>query len=129
MVLRTYTDAYVWSIRNGDVAAALRGRPIRVALPTQPQGEGVAFDGARIVVVSEHRGSAVYAVPLPTAPSSTPTPTPARTPSSPPTVTVAPADDRSVRTALYLSLGVVALVILLGVTARPWIRRVFARRR
>jgi hypothetical protein len=65
LVVRTYGDAYFFTIRNGDVAAALRTPPERVALPRQPQGEGICFDGNRVLVDSEKVGSAVYAVPTP----------------------------------------------------------------
>jgi hypothetical protein len=65
LAVRTYTDAYVWQVRGGDVARALLARPARVALPPQPQGEGIAIDGARLLIDSEHAGSDVFAVPLP----------------------------------------------------------------
>jgi hypothetical protein len=69
LVVRTYTDAYLWTVTGGDVAAALRQAPQRIALPRQPQGEGICFDGSRLLTDSEGVGSAVYAVPLPaTAP-------------------------------------------------------------
>lgn len=64
-VVRTYTAAYLWSVHGGDLAAALRGTPTRITLPLQQQGEGVAFDGDRLVVDSEGRDVPVYAVPLP----------------------------------------------------------------
>lgn len=64
-VVRTYTDAYLWSVRGGDLATALRRAPTRLALPLQQQGEGVAFDGDRLIVDSEGRDSPVYVVPLP----------------------------------------------------------------
>jgi hypothetical protein len=52
-----------------------------VALPPQPQGEGIAVDGSRLLVDSEGRGSALYAVPLPrVAAKSSPTPHPTATP-------------------------------------------------
>lgn len=63
--VRTYTDAYLWPVHDGDVAAALRGAPDRVTLPLQPQGEGVCIDGNDLVVDSEHNRSQVYRVPLP----------------------------------------------------------------
>ncbi len=79
LAVRTYTDAYLWRVRAGAVGAALLAPPVRVALPAQPQGEGIAFDGARLLIDSEGVGSAVYAVPLPatiTAPTRSPTPNP-----------------------------------------------------
>ena len=65
LTVRTYTDAYVWPVRNGDVARAVKARPVHVALPQQPQGEGITIDGTRLLVDSEDAGSAVYAVALP----------------------------------------------------------------
>ncbi|UZJ25861.1 hypothetical protein RHODO2019_05340 [Rhodococcus antarcticus] len=46
--LRTYTDAYLWSVPDGDVVDALASDPVRVPLAGEPQGEAVAFtaDGA-----------------------------------------------------------------------------------
>jgi hypothetical protein len=64
LAVRTYTSAYVWALRGADVAAALRARPVRVALPRQRQGEGVAFSGRSLLVDSEGRHSAVDAVAL-----------------------------------------------------------------
>lgn len=65
--VRTYTDAYLWRVRHADVAAALKTDPVRIALPAQPQGEGLAVDGTRLLIDSEQVGSAVYAVGLPAA--------------------------------------------------------------
>jgi hypothetical protein len=65
LAVRTYTDAYLWRVVGGNVAAALHTAPVRVALPPQPQGEGITVDGSRLLVDSEGRRSAVYAVPLP----------------------------------------------------------------
>jgi hypothetical protein len=71
--VRTYAAAYVWSVTDGDLAAALRRPPARVVLPRQPQGEGIALPDDRTAVVdSEGRGSAVYAVPLPVPPPTRP---------------------------------------------------------
>jgi len=42
--LRTYTDVYLFSAPDGDLARALTTTtPVRVALPNQPQGEAIAF--------------------------------------------------------------------------------------
>jgi hypothetical protein len=75
VVIRTYTDAYVWPAPDG-VAAALRGPPLRVQLPRQQQGEGVCVSGGALLVDSEGADSPVYAVPF-TAPK--PAPSTART--------------------------------------------------
>jgi hypothetical protein len=44
-VLRTYTDAYEWSVKDGDVGAALTGKtePTVTPLPDEPQGEAIAY--------------------------------------------------------------------------------------
>jgi hypothetical protein len=67
LVVRTYSDAYFWRVGAGGVAAALTVAPVRIPLPDQPQGEGITFDGARVLIDSEHVDTAVYAVPLPAA--------------------------------------------------------------
>jgi len=43
LALRTYTDAYLFTVPDGDVVAALGGTPVRVPLPDEPQGEAIAF--------------------------------------------------------------------------------------
>ncbi len=80
LAVRTYTDAYVWRVSDGDVARAVKARPARVALPRQPQGEGITVDGKRLLVDSEQAGSAVYAVALPLPPIRSGTPRPTTTP-------------------------------------------------
>jgi hypothetical protein len=65
LAVRTYTDAYLWRVTSGDVAAALRVAPVRVALPPQPQGEGITIDAGRLLIDSEDVGSTVYALPVP----------------------------------------------------------------
>ncbi|WP_369141097.1 hypothetical protein [Modestobacter versicolor] len=60
IALRTYTDAYVWPLTGSDVAGALAGAPVRVALPESPQGEAIAF-------ASNHRDLLVASEGLPTA--------------------------------------------------------------
>ncbi|HEY2794500.1 MAG TPA: hypothetical protein VGJ28_19220 [Micromonosporaceae bacterium] len=55
VVLRTYSDAYEWSVTNGDVAGAItKNKPIITPLPNEPQGEAIAFtgDGKDFVTVS-----------------------------------------------------------------------------
>jgi hypothetical protein len=67
LALRTYTDAYLWSMPDGDVAGALRsGRPERIPLPATAQGEGIAFaaDGRSLLTSTEGLPAAVHIVPL-----------------------------------------------------------------
>jgi hypothetical protein len=71
LALRTYTDAYVWSLSGSDVVGALACDPLRVALPEAAQGEAVSFtgDGAALVVAGEGVPSDVTVVPLGAAPT------------------------------------------------------------
>ena len=69
LAVRTYTDAYLWPVSGGDIAAALRGSPVRLALPEQRLGEGVAVQRSTLLVDSEGVGSTVYAVPRPSVPT------------------------------------------------------------
>jgi hypothetical protein len=58
VALRTYTDAWLFPVpADGEVADALRGTPVRVPLPGEPQGEALAFtaDGT-LLSGSEARG-------------------------------------------------------------------------
>jgi hypothetical protein len=58
VALRTYTDAWLYPVDDGDVAAALRTDPVRVPLPDEPQGEAVAFeaDGTLLSASEARRG-------------------------------------------------------------------------
>ena len=58
VALRTYTDAWLFPVpHDGGVADALRGTPVQVPLPGEPQGEALAFaaDGT-LLSGSEARG-------------------------------------------------------------------------
>jgi hypothetical protein len=50
LALRTYTDVYLFPVRNGDLVAALAEKPVRVPLPNEAQGEAIAFqpDGSLV---------------------------------------------------------------------------------
>jgi hypothetical protein len=65
VVLRTYTDAYEWTIRGGDVAGAFTSKPVRTALPPTTQGEGIAYDtdGRSWITTSEGKASPVERIP------------------------------------------------------------------
>lgn len=62
VVVRTYTDAYEWTVTGGDVAAAFAGSPRRTALPETTQGEAVAYDldGTTLLTTTEGARSAVH---------------------------------------------------------------------
>lgn len=91
LVVRTYTDAYVWRVGNGGLSGALRAKPTRIALPYQPQGEGICFDGDHLLIDSEHIGSAAYSVPLPAQVPRTPSHPPAPSRAVPATGTASAA--------------------------------------
>lgn len=131
LAIRTYTDAYLWRVADGDLAAALRVSPRRIALPRQPQGEGIALAPGALVVDSEGTGEPVYVVPRPgLGPSprgspdvtgTSPATSPARTTPSAATA-VAGVPDRherpgSERTLLLIAMGAGAAVL----TAVIWL--------
>jgi sugar lactone lactonase YvrE len=67
LVLRTYTDAYVWPAPDGDLEAALRtGDSRRIPLPATRQGEGIAVspDGRALLTSTEGLPGRVHEVPL-----------------------------------------------------------------
>lgn len=109
-VLRTYATVLVYDRPGHQVGSA--------ALPLQPQGESLAVDGDALLVGSEGRRSAVYAVPVPPttagpepraeAPSSTPSATPP---------TGGAADDSPWRTAYRVARVGGILVVLVAVIA------------
>jgi hypothetical protein len=82
VALRTYTDAYLYPVTGGDLPAALGGKPVRVPLPDEAQGEAIAFDpNGDLVSAGETRdgvttpvrvvpGAATLAAPRPKADAS-----------------------------------------------------------
>lgn len=122
VVLRTYTDAYVYRVTGDDVAGALSGTPVVFPLPGTRQGEAVTWtaDGAALLTSSEGRGAPVGLVHLPAAaaaPSAASPAAPSTGRSAGPTPAVAAprpqaGRDRPGRAALWV--GGVALVLLAG---------------
>lgn len=56
VALRTYTDAYEWDVKNGDIAAAITGgKPRHTPLPNEPQGEAISYsaDGSSFITTTE----------------------------------------------------------------------------
>jgi hypothetical protein len=141
VALRTYTDAWLFAVPDAAgsdaVAAALRGTPVRVPLPDEPQGEAVAFtaDGT-LLSGSEARGGAVgqiRAVPgatalAPALASSAP-PRSSRTPSvaASPGTSAVPATEPPPPWRVA-AIGAAALVAALGVLAVALARRAARRR-
>lgn len=71
LVLRTYTDAYVFAVPGEDLVAALDGTPEVVALPPTEQGEAVTWtrDGTALLTSSEGVRAPVHRVPVGPAPA------------------------------------------------------------
>jgi hypothetical protein len=67
LVLRTYTDAFVWPASDGDLEAALRSSSSRrIPLPATRQGEGIAVspDGRSLLTSTEGLPGPVHEIPL-----------------------------------------------------------------
>lgn len=119
-VVRNYRSAFVWAVADDDLAVALRLRPTVFTLPTQPQGEGLAFTpaGNTLVLSSEGADSLVWEVPLP--------------PGTRPEVVVAPvestrpADDDADTTLMWVLVAAAVGALALGGAE---LRAVMRRRR
>ena len=112
VVLRNYSSAYEWSVEGDDVVAAMRARPVEVALPSSRQGEGISYgrDGRSLLVSSEGLNAPVHEV-LPNDRASA-----AATPSAGASPRSQPAEPRGrgvgpwlLAAALLLALGTVGL--------------------
>jgi hypothetical protein len=133
LVVRTYTDAYLWQVRNDNVAAALQHQPRHITLPLQQQGEGVGFSGHALVLDSEGKGTAIVRVPLPgrappsptaSPPSVSPSaPAPASTPPASPSARPQSARDQSDNATRVAVVVVVCGLLLVGGLAVGWRRR------
>ncbi len=112
VVIRTYTDAYVYEVPGDDLAAT----PTVIPLPTAPQGEAITWtpDGTALVTAGEGIGTPVYETP---APSGRETATPG--PSSTALPAPAAASDRS----LLPAGGAAVIALLAGVLAARRTRR------
>ncbi|MCU1603252.1 MAG: hypothetical protein JWO22_3961 [Frankiales bacterium] len=64
VVVRTYTDAYEWTVTGGDVVRAFSTTPSVTALPKTAQGEGIAYDtdGRSWITTSEGKGAPVMRI-------------------------------------------------------------------
>jgi hypothetical protein len=131
VALRSYTDAWLYPVRGGDLVAALQRTPVQVPLPDEPQGEAVAFwpDGT-LLSGSETRGGVpgqIRAVAGATAlaPGGTP-----QVPSTPPPASgAAPAADAPTPEWLPAAIGGgVAVGLLLLVTLLLGLRGALRRR-
>ncbi|MEO3782545.1 hypothetical protein ABGB12_04380 [Actinocorallia sp. B10E7] len=81
LVVRNGENAFVWWVERGEVANALTREPVKIHLPPQRQGEGVAFtrDGHALLVNSEGSRQPIWRVPLPRSADTASPPTPPTT--------------------------------------------------
>ena len=126
LVVRTYTDAYVYEVPGSDLADAFDGEPIVLPLPATPQGEAVTWtrDGAALLTSSEGEGAPVHRVEVParTRPEASGTRKSSPTPSPRPQAEQQP-DDPGGAPLLPLALGGGLLVVLAGLVLRGRTRR------
>jgi hypothetical protein len=125
-VLRTYADAYVWPLHDGDVQAALRSTPLRIRLPSQPQGEGVDVVGGALWLSSEGRDQPILTVTLPRAVLLAPTATPSHSPSGPSSTSPVPgkgSSDSAIGWGLITIVAAAVMAFVLGSRLRRRGRR------
>ena len=127
VALRTYTDAYLFAVPDGDLVAALGRQPVRVPLPDEPQGEAIAFeqDGA-LLSGSERAGAGPQPIrAVPGAAALVATASPTRTPSATadPQATAQPAPPgrgslADWQAVLIAGLGAAAVIVVVSRVAR-----------
>ncbi len=126
IALRTYTDAYVWTLAGNDVARALQSDPIAViALPDAPQGEAISFapDSRSLLIGSEGLNSLITAVPATSQPEKTRPDTAA---TAEPDGASAPADTGSASSKV--TAGLIAVAMVAVVAGATWLARRFRRK-
>ncbi|WP_434448237.1 hypothetical protein [Lentzea sp. E54] len=122
IALRTYTDAYLYPVPDGDIVKALSGDPVRVPLPNESQGEAIAFapDGT-LFSASEGAGTAIRAVAGAAALAQPPAPTTTAPPPAADQPQAVPPDSSSgswQNWPLALTLGGIVLVAALVIGLR-----------
>lgn len=68
LVLRNYTEAFEWRVKDGSLRAALASQPEVIPLPPTPQGEAIAYSSDRDALITTTEdptgtGAPVYRVP------------------------------------------------------------------
>ncbi len=75
VVLRTYTDAYEWTVNGGNIVKSITsGKPRRTPLPNEPAGEAITYtaDGSGYLTVSDTENSSTAPRILRYAPAAAP---------------------------------------------------------
>lgn len=129
LAVRTYTDAYLWPVGGGRVAEALRGQPVRLPLPAQSQGEGIAVADGALLVDSEGVGSPVYRVPLPASLLAQPSPSSSPSPLATSPARSSPATSGSAQAASQPTSGYRAWLVSTATVAAFAAVALLARRR
>lgn len=63
IAVRTYTEAYLWGVPDGNLLGALGKEPLRISLPDERQGEAIAFEpDGTLVSASEGVGQPIRLV-------------------------------------------------------------------
>lgn len=119
VALRTYTDAYLFPVPDGDLAKALSGDPVRVPLPDEPQGEAIAFEpDGTLLSASEGAGTLVRSVAGAAALAAPPAPT---------TTVPAPDAPRAEASSSWqnwpLALGIAGVVLAMALVIGLRLRR------
>ncbi|MFS8101619.1 esterase-like activity of phytase family protein [Lentzea alba] len=125
VALRTYTDAYLYPVPDGDLVKALSGDPVRVPLPNEPQGEAIAFDpDGTLLSASEGAGTPIRSVAgaaalaQPPAPTTTPPPPAADQPQASPSSDSPSSSWQNWPLALTLGGLVLAIALVIGLRLR-----------
>ncbi|MFL6125087.1 hypothetical protein [Actinophytocola sp.] len=126
IAVRTYTDAYLFPVSDGDIVKALSATPVRVPLPNEPQGEAIAFqpDGSLVSGSETGRDDATQSmnVVAGAAAVAAPKPAPSRTaePKSASGVSAAPEKKEGlpVIPAVAVTVAVIGAIYLLFRSSR-----------
>ncbi|RJQ78603.1 hypothetical protein D5S17_12365 [Pseudonocardiaceae bacterium YIM PH 21723] len=63
VALRTYTDVYLYRVAGGDLVGALQGKPTRIPLADEPQGEAIAFEPDGTLLAAGEKFGPLRAIP------------------------------------------------------------------
>ncbi|WP_154696991.1 hypothetical protein [Lentzea guizhouensis] len=126
VALRTYTEAYLFRVPDGDLVKALSGDPVRVPLPNEPQGEAIAFDpDGTLLSASEGAGTPIRSVAGAAALAKPAAPTTTAPPPAAEQQQAAPSDTATTSSSwqnwpLALTLGglVLAVALVIGLRRR-----------
>ncbi len=128
IALRTYTDAYLYPVPDGDFAKALTSDPVRIPLPNEEQGESITFDPDGTLLSASEFGKATSSTIMTVAGATALAVPPAPTTTVPPTETTGNASAAPMvateKTELWPAIGIgAAALVLIAAFARRSRRR------